>query len=149
MPLSFLVFLCGNLPIALQGGTVNNFFVGRHLFPHRELRKGKDFVLVGNVLDPVIVLDKLTAIVQHIAARGKVAVLFKSNIPPVSLLVKIIQQLLWHVNGLHVLHIDAAQGFIVLNAGIKLVAIQVLRQIDKIGHAGSMFAAVNDGLKFL
>ncbi len=25
VPLSFLVFLCGNLPIALQGGTVNNF----------------------------------------------------------------------------------------------------------------------------
>ena len=47
VPLSFLVFLCGNLPIALQGGTVNNFFVGCHLFPHRELGKGKNFVLVG------------------------------------------------------------------------------------------------------
>ena len=42
-----------------------------------------------------------------------------------------------------------APFFIVLNAGIKLVAIQVLRQIDEIGHAGCMFAAVNDGLKFL
>ena len=73
------------MSIALQGGTVNNFFVGRHLLPHRELRKGKDFVLGGNVLDPVIVLDELAAIVQHIATRGKVAVLFKPNIPPVCL----------------------------------------------------------------
>ena len=54
-----------------------------------------------------------------------------------------------NINSLHILHIDAAQGFIVLNAGIKLVAIQVLRQIDEISHAGSMFAAINDGLKFL
>ena len=77
------------------------------------------------------------------------AVLFKPNIPPVCLIVKIIQQVLRHVNGLHVLHIDAAQGFIVLDTRIKLVAIQVLRQIDEIGHAGRMFPAVNDGLKFL
>ena len=52
-----------------------------------------------------------------------------------------------NVNSLHILHINAAQGFIVLHTGIKLVAIQVLRQIDQVSYTGSMFAAVNDRFK--
>ena len=65
----------GDLPIALKGGAVDNFFVSRHLFPHRELRERENLVLSGDVLDPVVVLDEFAAVVQHIAAGGKVAVL--------------------------------------------------------------------------
>lgn len=48
------MLLIGDLPIALQGGAVDNFFVCRHLFPHRELRERENPVLGGDVLDPVV-----------------------------------------------------------------------------------------------
>ena len=41
------MLLFGDLPIALQGGAVNNFFVGRHLLPHRELRERENLVITG------------------------------------------------------------------------------------------------------
>ena len=76
-------------------------------------------------------------------------VLVNPNITPVCLIVKIIQQMLRHINGLHVLHIDAAQRFIVPHTGIKFKTVQVLREVDEVGHAGSVLAAVNHSLEFL
>ena len=84
---------------------------------------------------------------RHIAAGGKVAVLVDPHVPPVCFIVEVREQVIGNINSLHILHIDAAQGFIVLHTGIKLKAIQVLRKIDQVSHAGSMFAAVNDRLK--
>ena len=62
------MLLFGNLPIALQGGAVNNFFVGRHLLPHRELRESENLVLGGDVLYPVIKFLEVTAGLDDIAA---------------------------------------------------------------------------------
>ena len=76
------------------------------------------------------------------------AVLVDPHVPPVCFIVEVREQVIGNVNGLHVLHIDAAQGFIVLHTGIKLEAIQVLCEVDQVSHTGSMFAAVNNRLKF-
>ena len=67
------MLLFGDLPIALQGGAVNNFFVGRHLLPHRELRESENLVLGGNILYPVIKFLEVTAGLDDIAAGGKMA----------------------------------------------------------------------------
>ena len=46
----------------------------------------------GNVLDPVVVLNKFAAVVQYIAAWGKVAVLVEPDVPPVCLIIEIVFQ---------------------------------------------------------
>ena len=96
------MLLFGNLPIALQGGAVNNFFIGRHLLPHRELRERENLVLGGNVLDPVVVLDEFAAVVQYIAAGGKVAVLVDPHVPPICFIIEVREQVIGNVNGLHI-----------------------------------------------
>ena len=86
------MFFCGHLAIAIQRGTVNNFLIGGHLFPDGKLRIGENPVFGGNVLDPVVVLNKFAAVVQYIAAWGKVAVLVEPDVPPVCLIIEIVFQ---------------------------------------------------------
>lgn len=136
-------------PFSLQRGTVNDLLVGGHLLPDVELGHGENLVLVGNVLPPVVVFNEAASIVQHIAAGGIVPILVEPNIPPVCLVVEIVEQVFRHIDGLHVLHIDAPQRFIVCHARIKLKAIQILRQIDQLFHAAGVFAAVDDRFKLL
>ena len=70
-----------------------------------------------NVIESVIVLDEFAAVVQHIAAGSKVAVLVEPNVPPVCLVIEIVEQVLRHIDSLHIFHIDAPQRFIVLTPG--------------------------------
>ena len=67
------MLLFGNLPIALQRGAVNNFFVSRHLFPDRKFRVGENPVFGGNVLCIMVKFLEVTAGLDDIAAGGKMA----------------------------------------------------------------------------
>src|SRR5699024_11849 len=78
-------------PFSLQRGTVNDLLVGGHLFPDVELGHGENLVFVGNVLPPVVVFNEAAAIVQHISAGGVVSILVEPNIPPVCLVVEIVE----------------------------------------------------------
>ena len=69
----------GKFPIAFQRGTVNNLFVGRHLFPDRKFRVGENPVLGGDVLYTVIKFLEITAGLNNIAAGGKMAALVDGN----------------------------------------------------------------------
>lgn len=135
--------------IFLRRSPIRYFLIGGHLFPDVELGHGENLVFVGNVLPPVVVFNEAAAIVQHIAAGGVMPILVEPNIPPVCLVIEIVEQVFRHIDGLHVLHIDAPQRFIVCHARIKLEAIQILRQIDQLFHAAGVFAAINDRFKLL
>lgn len=90
---------------ALQGRTVYDLFVGRHLLPDVQLWVGKNVVFSGNVLDPVIDLLEAAAAGQ-IPARGKMAALIDPHIPPVGFKIEIGQDILRHLQQFHILHIN-------------------------------------------
>ena len=90
------MLLFGNLPIALQGGAVNNFFVGRHLLPHRELRERENLVLGWNVLYAVLDFLKVTAHLGNIAARGEMPAFIDGDIPPIGRIIKVGLYILRH-----------------------------------------------------
>ena len=104
-------------------------------------------MLCGNVLDPVVQLYKVVAYSGQIAAGGEVPALVQPHIPPVCLEVKIVDYIFGHLQPLHVLHINAPQRFIVRYAGVEVVAIQIVNEVDDVGHAGSMVALVENGLQ--
>ena len=84
----------------------------------------------GNVLPPVIVLHKLTSTAYHIAPVGKTAIFIDPHIPAIRLIVEIVQQMIGNINGIHILHIDTAQGFVIPHTGIKFVSVQVFHKVD-------------------
>lgn len=92
-------------------------------------------------------LHKLTSTAYHIAP-WKAAVLIDPHIPSIRLIIEIVQQMIGNINSLHILHIDAAQVSS-SSTGIKFVGVQVFHKVDKVGHAGGVFAAVNHRLKLL
>ena len=49
-----------------------------------------DTVFVWNIVQPGIVLNEFALIVEHIAAGGKVTALVDTNIPPVCLIVDVV-----------------------------------------------------------
>ena len=110
---------------------------------------GENLVFIGNILPPGIVLYEAAAIVKHIASGGEVAALIDADIPPVCLIVDVVDQMLRHFHTTELQHIHTAQLLVTMNIRIELKAIQILREVDQISYAGSMFAAVNDCLEFL
>ena len=94
---------------------------------------GVDFgntVLVWNIVQPGIVLHKVTPIIRHIAAGSEVAAVIDTNIPPVCLIVDVVNQVLRHLHSLKILNIHTAQFFFVVDIGVKIEAVKVLGQID-------------------
>ena len=106
-------------------------------------------MFIGNILSPGIVLYEAAAIVKHIASGGEVAALIDADIPPVSLIVDVVDQMLRHFHTAELQHIHTAQLLVTMDIRIELKTIQIMREVDQISHAGSMFAAVNDCLEFL
>lgn len=51
---------------------------------------GENLVFIGNILPPGIVLYEAAAIVKHIASGGEVAALIDADIPPVCLIVDVV-----------------------------------------------------------
>ena len=87
-------------------------------------------MLRGNVIPAGVVLNKTAVIVKHIAAGGVVAVLVDPHIPPVCLIVDIVNEMLRDLNGAEVLDVHSPQRLVIVNIGVKLKAIQILRQVD-------------------
>jgi len=104
-------------------------------------------VLRGNILHPVIPLHKAAAVIEHIAAGGKMAALVDPHVPPVGFKVEVGQHIIRHIQHFHFLNVGPAQRLLAVNAGVKVIAIQILREVDQVMDAACVFAAVNDGLK--
>ena len=62
-------------------------------------------------------LHKLTSTAYHIAPVGKTAIFIDPHIPAIRLIVEIVQQMIGNINGIHILHIDTAQGFVIPTPG--------------------------------
>ena len=69
------------------------------------------------------------------------------HIPPIGFKIEVGQHIIRHIQQLHVLHIDAPQRFIVGHAGVQIVAVQIVNEVDDVRHAGSMVALVEYGLQ--
>ena len=95
----------------------------------------------------MVQLYKVIAYSGQIAAGGEVPALVQPHIPPVCLEVKIVDYIFGHLQPFHVLHINASQRFIVRYAGVEVVTIQIVNEVDDVGHAGSVVALVENGLQ--
>ena len=104
--------------------------ISGHLLPDRKLRVSKNPVFSGDVLGAVVDLPEIVTHLRHIAARCKVSVFADGDIPPISLRVKVGLYILWNKQGLHILHIKAAQHFLIVHTGMQVVAVQILREVD-------------------
>ena len=87
-------------------------------------------MLRWNVIPAGVVLNKTAVVIEHIAAGGVVAVLVDPHIPPVCLIVDIVNEMLWDLDGAEVLDVHSPQRLVIVNIGVKLKAIQILRQVD-------------------
>ena len=63
------------------------------------------------------------------------------------LIINVVDQVLRHLDGLKLLDIHPPQLLLGVDVGIKIVAVQVLREIDQIFHAPGVLPTVHDGLK--
>ena len=132
-------------PVSRRGKAVNHFLIGRHLLPDIELGIGKNAVLFGNILYPVVNLFEVIR-PHDIASAGKVAVLVDGNIPPVCLIVNIVFQLGGYRQ---VLRIAAAQIVLTFNIRVKFKAIQIFRKVDNVRQAGGMRPHAEGRAEFL
>ena len=82
-----------------------------------------------------------------VPARGEVPALVDPRVPPVCLIVNVVDQVLRHLDGSKILDIQAAQVLLAVNVRIKIEVVQVLGQIDQLLDAAGVLAAVHDGLK--
>ena len=87
-------------------------------------------VFLWNIVQPGIMLDKFALIVEHIAAGGKMPTFVDTHIPPVCLVVDVVDQVLRHRESFKLQDIHTAQFFLVLHSGIKLEAVKVVGQVD-------------------
>lgn len=77
----------------------------------------------GDVLGAVVDLPEIVTYLCYIAARRKVSVFIDGNIPPVCFIVKVGLDMIRHNKGFHVIHIQAAQRFLVIHAGVQFIAV--------------------------
>ena len=121
--------------------------ISGHLLPDRKLGVSKNPVFSGDVLGAVVDLPEIVTHLRHIAARCKVSVFVDGNVPPVCFKVKVGFYIVRHFETFHILHIKAAQHFLIVHAGMKVVAVQVLRKVDQVLHRATMLAAVHNRLQ--
>ena len=85
--------------------------------------------------------------VPHIAQVGELAAFLQGDVPPVGLIVDVVAQMLRHLHGVQFLDIIPAQIVVVVDVGVDVVAVQVLRQIDKLLDAARVVADLHSRLE--
>ena len=85
--------------------------------------------------------------VPHIAQVGKLAAFLQSDVPPVGLIVDVIAQMLRHLHSVQFLDVIPAQIVVVVDVGVNVVAVQVLRQVDKLLNAARVVADLHGRLE--
>ena len=98
VPLSVCMALLRAGAFRRLGKTVNDFFISRHLLPDGKLRISKNLVLVWNVLQPVVVFNKLAAVGEEKTAFDKPAILIDPPIPAIRLIIEILPQVFGNVD---------------------------------------------------
>ena len=148
----FLRVLGGVLRIVLPEKLVH--IVGKVHGPFRNFFFG-DVVLEGHhsvflrdaaALAIVILMEAVPG-VPHIAQVGELAAFLQGDVPPVGLIVDVIAQMLRHLHGVQFLDIIPAQIVVVVDVGVDVVAVQVLRQIDKLLDAARVVADLHGCLE--
>ena len=97
--------------------------ISGHLLPDRKLGVSKNPVFGGDVLGAVVDLPEIITYLCYIAAWRKVAIFIDRNIPPVCFKVKVGFDMIRHNKRFHVIHIQAAQRFLVIHAGVQVITI--------------------------
>ena len=148
----FLRVLGGILRIVLPEKLVH--IVGKVHGPFRNFFFG-DVVLEGHhpvflrdaaALTIVILMEAVPGI-PHIAQVGKLAAFLQGDVPPVSLIVDVVAQMLRHLHGVQFLDVIPSQIVVVVDVGVNIVAVQVLRQVDKLLDAARVVADLHGRLE--
>ena len=85
--------------------------------------------------------------VPHIAQVGEPAAFLQGDVTSVGLIVDVVAQMLRHLHGVQFLDIISAQIIVVVDVGVNIVAVQVLRQIDKLLDATRVVADLHSRLE--
>ena len=142
----FLRVLSGILRVVLPEKLVH--IVGKVHGPFRNFFFG-DVVLEGHhpvflrdaaALAIVILMEAVPG-VPHIAQVGELAAFLQGDVPPVGLIVDVVAQMLRHLHGVQFLDVIPAQIVVVVDVGVNVVTVQVLRQVDKLLDAARVVAA--------
>ena len=106
-------------------GPFRNFFGDVVLEGHHSV-----FLRDAAALAIVILMETVPGI-PHIAQVGELAAFLQGDVPPVGLIVDVVAQMLRHLHGVQFLDVIPAQIVVVVDVGVNIVAVQVLRQVDK------------------
>ena len=87
-------------------------------------------MLVWNVIPARVVLYETVAVIGHISTGGIVAAVIDPHIPPVCLIVDIVNEVFRNSDGPELQYIHTAQFPVTTDTGIELKAIQILREVD-------------------
>ena len=148
----FLRVLGGILRIVLPEKLVH--IVGKVHGPFRNFFFG-DVILEGHysvflrdatALTIVILMEAVPGI-PHIAQVGELAAFLQGDVPSVGLIVDVVAQMLRHLHGVQFLDVIPAQIVVVVDVGVNVVAVQVLRQVDKFLDAARVVADLHSSLE--
>ena len=148
----FLRVLGGILRIVLPEKLVH--VVGKIHGPFRNFFFG-DVVLEGHhpvflrdaaALAIVILMEAVPGI-PHIAQVSELAAFLQGDVPPVGLIVDVVAQMLRHLHGVQFLDVISSQIVVVVDVGINVVAVQVLRQVDELLDAARVVADLHSRLE--
>ena len=148
----FLRVLGGILRVVLPEKLIH--IVGKVHGPFRNFFFG-DVVLEGHhpvflrdaaALAIVILMEAVPG-VPRIAQVGELAAFLQGDVPSVGLIVDVIAQMLRHLHGVQFLDVISAQIVVVVDVGVNVVAVQVLRQVDKLLDAARVVADLHGRLK--
>ena len=85
--------------------------------------------------------------VPHIAKVGELAAFLQGDVPPIGFIVDVVAQMLRHLHGVQFLDVIPAQIVMVVDVGVNIVTVQVLRQVDKLLDAARVIADLHSRLK--
>ena len=123
-------------------GPFRNFFFGDVILEgHHPV-----FLRDAAALAIVILMETVPGI-PHIAQVGELAAFLQGDVPPVGLIVDVIAQMLRHLHGVQFLDVIPAQIVVVVDVGVNVVAVQVLRQVDKLLDAARVVADLHGRLE--
>ena len=101
--------------------------------PFHFLRGDHHAVFLRDILTvSVIIFLKAALIVIHITVIGESSRVSQGNITPVCLIVDIVLQVLRHLHGSQLVNVIPAQIVVVVNAGVHIIFIQIVSQVDKV-----------------
>ncbi len=103
--------------------------------------EGHHPVLVGDAAAlAVVILPEAVPRIPDIAQIREGAALLQRHVPAVGLVVDVVSQMLRHLHDLQRLDVVPAQIVVVLDIGVDLVAVQILREVDDLLQAAAMVA---------